>query len=124
MIRSPAGVRDGTNKGFVAAKSRINLSAFSLPPITLVQARHPLSRGCVLARVGYHQFAFVLWFDEILQRFWRFGRLNNSSVINNADDSVSVGRPKVWIDKLFGKGASPKVSHTWPKNRLFGSVAS
>ena len=40
VMRSPAGVSEGTKRGFDAAKSWMNLSAFSLPMILCKLASH------------------------------------------------------------------------------------
>src|SRR5687768_16198446 len=103
VIRSPAGVKDSTNKGLVAARSRRNLSAFSLPPITFVQARHPLRRGRMLAGIGNYQLSRILRLEQIFQRLWRLRRFDDAGVVDDANDTIAILRADIWVDHFFWK---------------------
>src|SRR5262245_54155742 len=51
----------------------------------LIKIGHPLSRGRMLAGIGYHDFSLVLRLCEILHRLRRIGGFDYSGIINNAD---------------------------------------
>src|SRR5437867_3953903 len=86
VMRSPAGVSDSTKSGLVAAKSRINLSAFSLPMI--------------LCRLASHCAVVVCWLGSGTTTFPLYCGLTRFSG-NPVGDFVRRGTPIIHIQARF-----------------------
>src|ERR1043165_2679792 len=101
-MRSPAGVSDGTSRGFDTAKSWMNLSAFSFP---MILCRLPSHWAVVVCWLGSGKTTFPLYCGLVMSSR-AFGACDGLVMPERQNPPITVLRyagPRFASTTFFGK---------------------